>query len=285
MKKHRQMTLFMHIVNCGSISKAAEKLDLSKSVLSSALKQLESDLSTVLLKRTTRKQHLTPQGEAFYQHCLAMNDIVDRAWDEMLELQNIPSGKVTITAPHALMEGIITTALAEQFKLYPDVQLELLADDHQLDLMQSNIDIAIRVGESPDSNYKQRKIGSFRDVLCCSESKPSVLSQADYIANHWQPKKITHKFEHLNSGSTLEYQFTASHTVNSVNQVASMIRLGMGIGLIPEFILKRCPQLFPCLPEHRLPKVSVYAIHPYPRTPPIAVSLAIQSISKELSNL
>ncbi|MDN3685297.1 hypothetical protein QW180_23735 [Vibrio sinaloensis] len=72
--------------------------------------------------------------------------------------------------------------------LFPDVSLSLIAEDHQLDLMQHDLDLAIRVGDSKDSNYKQRKLGQFRDVLCQSASSAIPVEQASYIANHWQRK-------------------------------------------------------------------------------------------------
>jgi DNA-binding transcriptional LysR family regulator len=282
MNKHRQMTLFMYIVDCGSISKAAEKLELSKSVLSGALKQLESELDTTLLKRTTRKQSLTVQGEMFYQHCLAMNKIVDQAWDEMRETHQAPSGNLTITAPHALVETVITPALARAFAAYPQVCLNIRADDDQLDLMQNDIDLAIRVGESGDSSYKQRKIGAFRDVLCQQASCKTALKDTNYIANHWQGKQITHTMHSISTGEVIEHRFLAKHRVNTINQVAAMITHGMGIGIVPEFVLPRYPQLSPCLPDYALPSTNVYALHPYSRTPPIAVSMARDAIEEQL---
>ena len=282
MNKHRQMTLFMHIVECGSISKAAEKLELSKSVLSHALKQLESELNTTLLKRTTRKQSLTPQGEAFYRRCQAMNEIVDQAWEDIRESQHEPSGSITITAPHALMESVIAPALGESFQQYPKVSLNLIADDHQLDLMQHDIDLAIRVGESNDSNYRQQKIGAFRDVLCCAKGNTPDLNNCAYIANHWQPKQIVHRLTYPSSQQSLEYRFTTKHRVNTINQVATMISLNMGVGIVPEFLLSNYPSLKPCVPNWQLSATNVYALHPYSNKPPLTVTMAREAICAKL---
>lgn len=94
MNKLRLMSLFVHIVECGSISKAADKLELSKSVLSSALKQLELELDTCLLKRTTRKQTLTSTGERFYEQCAQMTKQAEAAWLEATELKQVPTGSL-----------------------------------------------------------------------------------------------------------------------------------------------------------------------------------------------
>lgn len=285
MNKHRQMSLFLSIIENGSISKAAEKLDLSKSVLSSALKQLEQDLDTVLLKRTTRKQSLTPQGERFYHHCLAMNTIVDQAWEEIKQAQTIPSGSITLTAPHALMESVVAPAVASVFVHYPEVKIELIAEDHQLDLMQHDIDLAIRVGESVDSNYRQKKIGSFRDVLCQANNFCETLTTAAYVANHWQRKQISHTLQSKTKGNEKTFCFSTTHRANTINQVATMISLGLGVGIIPEFLIKRYPTLTPCLPGYQLPETNLYALHAYAQKPPIAVVMAIEAIQRKLQEM
>ncbi|MFM2587587.1 LysR family transcriptional regulator [Vibrio sp. TBV020] len=285
MNKHRQMSLFLAIVESGSISKAAERLELSKSVLSSALKQLEQELDTVLLKRTTRKQSLTPQGERFYQHCLAMHAIADQAWDEIKQAQTTPSGSVTLTAPHALMESVVAPAVASTFVRYPEVRIELIADDHQLDLMQHNIDLAIRVGESADSSYRQRKIGAFRDVLCQANHSRDELSSAAYVANHWQRKHIHHTLQNQTSDEVKTFRFTASHRANTINQVATMVSLGLGVGIIPDFLIKQYPTLAPCLPDYELPLTNLYALHAYSQKPPIAVVMAIEAIQSKLREM
>lgn len=81
MHKLRQMSIFAHIVEQGSVSAAALKLDLSKSVVSQHLKRLEEELGASLLKRTTRRQVLTPMGERFYLSCKDLNNLADSAWE------------------------------------------------------------------------------------------------------------------------------------------------------------------------------------------------------------
>ena len=283
MNKLRHMTLFMNIVDAGSITKAAEKLDLSKSVLSQHLKQLEDDLSTTLLKRTTRRQSLTPAGERFYQHCCEMHALSEQAWDEILEQQTEPTGTLTITAPHALMDTIVIPALTDTFSGHDRVHLNLICQDTQLDLMNHNIDLAIRAGESKDSNYKQKRLGAFQDVLCQALDYAKPLSQASYIANHWQPKHIEHTLFHKKTREQHLLHFEAKHKTNSVNQTAALIKAGFGIGVIPEMIMAEQPTLKAALPHSELPKVNVYALHPYQHSVPIAVTLAIKAIETHFS--
>lgn len=154
MNRLRQMSIFAHIVEQGSVSTAADKLELSKSVVSQHLKMLEQELGITLLKRTTRRQSLTEIGEQFYQSCKNINLIADTAWDNTRQHQTEPSGRIRITAPHALMDTLIAPVIADLIKLYPKLRPELINDDQRLDFMQHDIDLAIRVGHSPDSTLK-----------------------------------------------------------------------------------------------------------------------------------
>ena len=102
MSRLRQMSVFAHIIEAGSITAAADSLKISKSVVSQHLKSLETELGVPLLKRTTRRQTLTAAGERFYEQCRRLNDVADTAWTEAQETLQEPQGKVRITAPNAL---------------------------------------------------------------------------------------------------------------------------------------------------------------------------------------
>lgn len=135
-------------------------------MVSQHLKTLESELGTTLLIRTTRRQHLTDVGQLFYQRCREMNEVIDSAWDLVRSYQAEPQGRVTITAPDALMNALVAPAIAAAMSRYPKLRAELISSDEQLSLSADTIDLAIRVGSSAASTLKQRGIGSFRDQLC-----------------------------------------------------------------------------------------------------------------------
>lgn len=288
MDRFRQMTLFMNIVEANSITKAADKLNLSKSVLSQHLKQLETELAITLLKRTTRRQILTPAGERFYKHCCQMHTLAEQAWNEALQVQNEPFGKLTITAPHALVDEVVVPAITSTFRAYKNVKLHVIADDKRLDLMQQNIDLAIRVGESSNSNYKQKKIGSFRDVLCQAKGTKTPFQEQSYIANHWQEKQIKHRFiDDFGDQKIVEYE--AKHRTSSIYQTISMIESGLGVGIVPDFLLSSRAQLervdvdLVTNHQYQLPPVNIYTLHPYHMAVPMAVAMAQESIESVLS--
>ncbi|OMH39275.1 LysR family transcriptional regulator [Motiliproteus sp. MSK22-1] len=305
----RQMSVFAYVVETGSISAAAEVLNLSKSVISQHLKALETDLGVVLLKRTTRKQTLTTAGSEFYQKCRLLNSVAEQAWNEAQSNQQIPRGVIRITAPHALMNDLIVPAVAELVVKYSEIRPEMIANDEQLDLMDNNIDLAIRVGQSASSNLMQRRIGEFRDILCISSELEPALTQGPqsatraavsdksttatpltnqasgirYIANHWQGDSIIHQLENRRNGKKHSLSFTPWCRANSFHTCLAMLEAGAGAGIVPEFIFAKNPALKQLLPDFQLPTVAVYALHPYKGNLPLIVRLCLEKIETRLN--
>ncbi len=286
MNNLRQMSVFARIVESGSISAAAEALELSKSVLSQHLKTLEADLGVPLLKRTTRRQILTPAGEAFYAKCQQLNQLAQDAWEEAQRTQSEPAGKIRITAPHALMGPLIAPVIGELMQRYPAIEPELIASDEQQNLMQEGIDLAIRVGRSPQSSYRQRRIGTFRDTLCGSKGyvDNTETSTMRYIANRWQGKQIRHELSHKTGSSSQTLAFTPACTVDSVYTTLALLESGAGIGLIPDFLLHAQPHtLVEVMPDYQLEAVPIFALHPYQAGLPRAAAVVLDAIEERLS--
>ena len=278
------MSVFAHIVDEGSISGAADKLALSKSVVSQHLKALEKELGAVLLKRTTRRQVLTTIGKTFYLECQKLNSIAESAWNHASGAQQEPQGKIRITAPNALMDFVVSPVLASLMLQYPKLKPELISDDECVNLMEHDIDLAIRVGHSESSNLKQKRIGSFRDVLCGqSHATQTEIEQLPYIANRWQGKTIEHTFlSDLGEAFTLKKEVNCR--VNSIHSCMSLIKSGAGIGLIPDFYYEsEQEEVVRLLPKMKLPENPVFALTPFQESPPLSVTLCIKEIKKRLA--
>lgn len=285
MSRLKQMSIFAHIVEEGSVSAAAFKLDLSKSVVSQHLKNLEQDLGLTLIKRTTRRQTLTATGEAFYHNCKEINSIANLAWEQAQNAHIEPKGRMRITAPNALMEILVTPVVADLMRQYPKLKPELISDDQPLNLMEHDVDLAIRVGRSQNSNLKQKRIGEFRDVLC---GVPELLAggfyDVPYIANHWQGKFVRHEFE-SKSGETKVYEKQADCITNSFHSCLALIRSGAGIGIIPDFCFSQIePEVVSLMPDMTLPENPVYALNPFSSNTPLSVQLCIKALEQRLRN-
>ncbi|WP_228050942.1 LysR family transcriptional regulator [Pontibacterium sinense] len=285
MNNLRQMSVFARIVECGSISAAAASLDLSKSVVSQHLKTLESELGVPLLKRTTRRQTLTPAGEVFYAQCQKLNQLAADAWDQAQSNQSVPRGKIKITAPHALMGPLIAPVIGQLMQQYPQIEPQLIASDEQQDLMQHGIDLAIRVGHSQESSYRQRRIGAFRDVLCGTASYLSncPTGSMNYVANRWQGKQIQHQLTHKENNSQYTLEFKPGCTVDSLYTTLALLEAGAGIGIVPDFILNaNACSLIEVMPDYQLSSVPIFALHPYHSGLPLAVEVTLNAVEHAL---
>lgn len=289
----RHMSVFAKVVESGSISAAAESLNLSKSVVSQHLKVLEDELGVGLLKRTTRRQTLTPAGKDFFEKCQQMNQLATQAWDNARESQITPKGHIHITAPHALMGTIVAPAVGKLVAQYPEIQPTLSANDQRVDLLQTGIDLAVRVGESPTSNLKQRRIGQFRDVLCCAPhfkiEKNTAFEKCLYVANGWQKQKIIHHFERISQNTAIPESvltiFSATRFTDSIHTTLALIESGAGVGIVPEFIFREAAKkgtLKSAMVGYQLPQVAVYTMHAFNQTPPLLVKLCSDAIEEAL---
>jgi DNA-binding transcriptional LysR family regulator len=287
MKKLRHMSIFAHIVEAGSITGAAEKLQLSKSVVSQHLKTLELELGVLLIKRSTRKHILTSAGRGFYESCKEINKMTDSAWQLAQESIEVPKGFIKITAPNALMDVVIAPAIGKLLKQYPQLEPELMSGDSHLNLMSDNVDLAIRVGQSQASNLKQRRIGEFRDILCGHHGILQKMGgdNAIYIANKWQGKHISHQFSDQDGRKVL-YEATAQCSANSFYACLALIKEGAGIGLIPDFQFNRAKlSLCEVFPHLELPINHVYALYPYEKHLPLSVRVCIEAIEDYFTQL
>lgn len=167
--------VFVEIVNQGNLSLAAERLDISRAMVSRHLEELEKYLDIRLLQRTTRRISLTHAGEQAFIQC---NNLLQA----QLELQNIAghgqqnlNGLLRITVSPSLMQGRLANDLAKFCQQHPQVKLEIIVTEETVDLISQQIDVAIRISNDVASGLIARPLGHCHSVLCAS---PDYLQQA-----------------------------------------------------------------------------------------------------------
>ncbi len=288
----RSMVFFAAIVECGSITAAAESLDVSKSIVSLHLKQLETSTGTRLLVRTTRRQCLTPAGEEFYLSCKAIRDQAEAALIGLQAKNSIAHGRLTITAPYALIESIVAPTLRLLSETWPKVHSILIVEDQRLDLVALNVDAAIRVGPLPDSTLHARQIGQFRDVLCASpvflareRVPPSLetIAKCAYVSNIWQGDKASHCLTSKSGEPTQVLELHPTATANSTAGLLCMALDGFGIASLPEPLIFEplaTGRLEKILPEYEQPRIPVHFVHPFGRHVPTAVRSCLEIVSQ-----
>jgi len=173
------LSLFLRVLDLGSISAAARSLDLSVAVASQRLKRLERELGVRLLHRTTRQLHATPEGAALAEQGRALVEDLEALTGGLRQSATEVSGTLRVTIPASFGQQYISPLLPEFLALHPRVKLSVNLNDQILDLVGSGFDLGIRVGALGDSGLVARQLATNRRVLCASP---------DYLRRHATPR-------------------------------------------------------------------------------------------------
>lgn len=194
-----ELQVFVCVIECGSISAAAEQLGQTPSAVSRTLSRLEAKLDTTLINRTTRRMDLTEEGKYFFEQAKVILAQMDELEERLSSRQKKPAGRLRINAAVPFMLHGIMPYIAEFRELYPDIQLELNSDDLIIDLLEQSTDIAIRIGALADSTLHARSLG-------CTPLH--VLASPDYLERHGTPTTVAELADHTLLG------FTQTETLN-----------------------------------------------------------------------
>lgn len=170
--------IFVKVVEHGSFISAARSLALPKTTVSRKVQELETRLGAQLLHRTTRKLGLSEAGNVYYEHCQRIARELDEAESAVGQLQGGPRGWLRITTPYSLGIERIAPLLGEFHALHPEVRVEMLLNNETLDIIDREIDIALRVGPLADSTFVARKLATLRT---------QVFASAQYLERHGEP--------------------------------------------------------------------------------------------------
>lgn len=269
-----EVRVFVKVVQAGSFKQAAKQLGMPNSTASAKVSALERRLGVTLLQRTTRKLHLTEQGERYFRRCLRGLDEILGAEAEASSAQQGVQGHLRVTAPVDLGSTCLTGLISAFRKKFPQVSVELILSDQIKDLVAEGIDVAIRAGNLSDSGLIAKKLGV---ALWVPFASPQYLKSAG-TPRH--PKELgSHaclQFTpfgdgpwELSSGrSTVKLPVTRQIGGNDVNLLKALIMEGNGIGLLPTFAchteLKQ-GKLVRVLPEWRAYLDPVHLVYPAQR--------------------
>ncbi len=187
MDRLKDMELFVRIVECDGLAAAGRELGLTPSSVSMRIKNLEEHYQVKLLTRTTRSIKLTESGQEFYKDSLQMLDDISQIENKLQFSQQKISGPLRITCTSDLGRQHIVPVLNDFVSKHPDVNPFINLNDSVTDLTESNIDIAIRYGISPDSQLIAQKIAANRRILCASP---------EYLKHHGVPKDYSELAKH-----------------------------------------------------------------------------------------
>jgi len=163
----KPLAVFAATVDAGSMSAAARRLGMSPSAVSQTIRALEQQGGVTLLHRSTRKLALTEVGERYYPHCKRLLEAARAAADSLQQAREAPSGELRMAAPVGFAAHV-AAALAPVLAQSPQLRLRLLVDDAMIDLIDARIDLAVRIGRLPDSNWIARRLCELEVILCAS---------------------------------------------------------------------------------------------------------------------
>ncbi|WP_028602050.1 LysR family transcriptional regulator [Ottowia thiooxydans] len=272
----KRLAYFAAVVETGSFTAAANRLGITKAVVSQQVARLEREFRTTLLTRTTRKVTPTDAGRSFYQRCALILKEAGDAFDELGEVAEEPSGTLRLTAPLDYGISAVVPVITEFTRRYPQCKVDAVLSDQSLDLMSGQVELAIRVGWVTQLNVQARQIGGFRQLLVAAPGmqkqlarlkEPQEIGTLPFIANTALRDPIHWSF----SRSEVERQSVAVHPVISLDAtlaVREAVRYGAGLSVLPDFAVAEdleSGRLIHVLPKWALPSGGIHAVFPAAR--------------------
>ncbi len=179
MDRFHLITVFVAVVDCQGLAGAARKLNMSPPAVTRAVNALEAHLGLRLLTRSTRSVRVTDAGERYVQDCRRILAELLEADESVSGMHSAPRGRLTVTAPMLFGSLFVTPIVTEYLGRYPAVSATCLFLDRVVHLLDEGVDVAVRIGELPDSSMQAVRVGQVRRVVCASP---------DYLARHGTPR-------------------------------------------------------------------------------------------------
>ncbi|ALN90874.1 MULTISPECIES: LysR family transcriptional regulator [Lysobacter] len=236
MDRIEAMMVFRAVVDAGSLSAASRQLHMPLATVSRKLSDLEAHLKARLLQRSTRQLVLTDAGAAYLIACRRILDDVEEAERSAAGEFSAPKGELVITAPIAFGRLHVVPITAEFLRAYPDVDVRLVLGDRMFNLLDEHVDLAVRIGELPDSTLVASRVGATRHVVSGSPA---------YLDRHGRPQQLTDlsghdiiTFDHLTGPGAWKFRMGSSEasvpvrarmTVNTADAAVAAAIAGAGL--------------------------------------------------------
>ena len=263
---------FMAVAECGSFTRAAERLFVSKAMVSIDVKTLERALNAPLLIRGAKGVALTEAGQALYAEFSDIFQRVDRALERAAGRQQQLSGTLRLTSTAEFGEHFLLPLLGEFCAHHPQLQVSFYANSSLNDFMSEQLDLAVRLGTLRDSSLKSRRLASYDIKLVAAPawlaanplSRVEELAQVSWIANAHLASPVAWTLRHAQH-PPVKIRARASYSANSASSVRAMARAGLGVALLPAWMIaddlaqRRLTLLFP---DWTLPEQPVSILYP-----------------------
>ena len=290
------IAMFVQVVRHGSFAEAARRLGLPPNTVSRRVQQLEAQLGTRLMQRSTRKLTLTSAGQAFHDRCAGAVDGLAAAAQELVAGGQAPSGLVRVAAPADFFDFFPMEWVADFLAEHPLVRLDFVLSDAAADLIAEQIDVAFRGGVLRDSGYIGRRLATRSGGLLASPAylaRRGAPATLQALADHdcvTPPHPAGHTTWRLMGpgGVEEEVQVAGRFTGNTAQALRKAALAGMGIAQLPPSMATRDEHeglLVRVLPEYAYTGRGLSVVYPSRKHLPLAVAAFIEMVIGKLGQL
>lgn len=241
MDRIEAMSIFVRVVKAGSFSAVARELNTTQPTISKKITHLEKYLGVKLLRRSSREQELTEAGEVYFLRCQSILDEVDET-ESIIRHQIIaPRGTLRITAPVDFAHSILAPLLKIFLQCYPDIHVDLVLDNREVDLVVEGVDVAIRIGELKDSTLFAKFVAN--SYFC-------MVASPDYLQEHSVPIKPEDLTQHncisyslrqvwnlAINGQAVTVPVMGNMRCNNGDMILESVLIGSGLGVLPYWLV------------------------------------------------
>jgi DNA-binding transcriptional LysR family regulator len=276
MDRFEDMRCFVHVVDRGSVTRAAEALGVAPSAVSRRIKDLETRLGTQLLQRTTRRMRVTEAGRSFHARCQRLLTDLDEAEAEASDGQAALAGGLRVAAPVSFGVAHLTPILIDFLRAHPRVKLDIDFSDRVVDLVGEGFELAVRIGALRDSTLIARKLADVRVVVCAA---PALLAERGTPAH---PDELSDWPALCYTGSDRPELWRYRATDGTEGAVEMKARLlagnggvlrdaaiaGEGVIMQPSFVVHKAVErgrLMPILGDFSWQEIAIYIVYPQTR--------------------
>ena len=287
------MRLFRRVVELGSFAAAARETDLSNAVVSKYVAQLEHQLGTRLIQRTTRQMSLTDAGQRYYQICVHVLDELDAAELQIRDTSQRPKGRLRLNVPMSF--GLLHVApLLPAFAVqYPEIEIELSLGDQVQDLIEAGFDMALRIRHQlSDSTLVAKPLASIDRALCAAPSyltragvplTPNDLLQHDCL--RYSLATDHQRWQFTRGGESMSVPVRGNLSADNSLALLPSLLAGRGVALMPLFLVGPAlarGELQQLLPDYQVESRTLFAVYPSRRGQTQKVQLLTQFLFDQM---
>jgi DNA-binding transcriptional LysR family regulator len=270
------LVAFVRVMEAGSITAAAERMNLSKSVISKRISDLERALGVELFQRSTRQVRPTESGEAFHERIVPLLQEINETADSLSANAEKPlQGQLRVAAPMSFGTMYLGPFLAEFARSHPALEIAIDYEDRHVDLVHGGYDVGIRIGYPKDSSLKARKLGECGRMVCCSPEYVDEHGLPQSVAELASHTCIDYAYVHTNrlwdfesekpGGRPVSVAMRSRIVTNNGEAMKELVMAGVGIASLPLFLVAeelRQGKLISALPDAVQLPYTIAAVYP-----------------------